>query len=54
MEAYDALKNADEVRTFPSITMPAPAFKIHTGKSIFSKSKDILSKEVKLKNQLAT
>lgn len=44
MEAYSALQKADDVRTFPSINMPPPVtFKVHTGKSTFSKSKEILA-----------
>lgn len=41
MEGYEALKNADEVRTFPTIAMPPPVFKIHTGKGNHPRGKDI-------------
>lgn len=44
MESLQAFRRADEVRTFPEIQMPAPAaFKVHTGKGTFSRSKDILA-----------
>lgn len=43
MESFEALKNADEVRGFPSITMPAPVFKHPPTKSI-NRSKDGKSK----------
>lgn len=52
METYDALRQADEVRTFPSITMPAPtptAFKVQTGKTTYSRQKDMLSNVKKYK-----
>lgn len=43
MENLQALRRADEVRTFPSIQMPPPAvFKVHTAKSNFSRTKDLL------------
>eukprot|EP01031_Cornospumella_fuschlensis_P024300 gene24300-29379_t len=43
MESFEALKKTDEVRTFPDIQMPAPSFKVHTGKGTFTRSKDILA-----------
>lgn len=42
METFDALKKADDVKTFPSINMPPPVFQVHTGKTAFSKTKDLL------------
>ncbi len=42
METYDALKKADDVKTFPSIAMPAPTFKVHTGRAAYSKTKDLI------------
>ncbi len=54
MENLQALRRADEVRTFPSIEMPAAVrtasemgsvggiFKVHTGKGTFSRTKDLL------------
>lgn len=46
METFEALKKADDVKTFPSISMPAPTFKVHTAKTAFSKTKDLI--EVRL------
>ena len=43
MENFQALSKADEVKTFPDIQMPAPAFKVHTGKGAYSRSKDLLA-----------
>lgn len=42
METYDALKKADDVKTFPTIAMPAPTFKVHTGRAAYSKTKDLI------------
>lgn len=42
MEAFEALRKADDVKTFPNISMPLPTFKVHTGKSSFSKTQDLL------------
>jgi hypothetical protein len=48
MEAFNALQKADDVRTFPSINMPAPvAFKVHTGKTTYPKSKEILAEVIR-------
>lgn len=44
MESFEALKNADEVRGFPSITMPTPIAKPPPAKSSLTRSKDIKSK----------
>jgi hypothetical protein len=42
MDAFDALKRADDVKTFPSISMPLPVFKVHTGKTPSGKTKESL------------
>lgn len=46
METFDALRKADDVKTFPSITMPAPTFKVHTGRTSYSKTKDLLEVQI--------
>lgn len=43
MDTFDALRQADEVRTFPNINMPPPVFKVQTSKTTYARTKDMLA-----------
>lgn len=44
LENFQALRRADEVRTFPSIQMPPPVvFKVHTAKTSYTRSRELLA-----------